>query len=479
MPFSYSGAPTNAQRVLGMHAAVVALTAVLSLAAAWTYARGDSTTLALLVVGGLVVLAVASGWWLRRELRPSDVLERLLTSVAEKIDQPYDFPEVAIASPSAVGWNRIAQAARRWTALTELEQSLSSRQSTDNGASSGNLINSLPDGVAATDEEGCILVANPAFASMCSVASGKELNERPLLEACHLPEEAVAELDAAPASKRTAVEFLTGEGNAATRRLRLTRTPRYGEQGDLGGHVWSVRDVTQQRLAEDMRDKFLATATHELRTPLANICAYAESLSTMEDLDIESQKGFYNIIQSEAMRLSKLVDDLLDVSRMQAGALAVDRRETDLGRLVEEVSRKVEASMSGKSIEFECELPPKYPKIVADKSKLAAALVNLLGNASKYTPEGGRVTFRVDVGEQKLEFAVADTGIGITPEELPHVFDRFFRSDDGRVREIPGSGLGLSLTQEVARLHGGDLTVDSELDVGSIFRLTLPLEGND
>ena len=240
------------------------------------------------------------------------------------------------------------------------------------------------------------------------------------------------------------------------------------------------RDVTQQRLAEDMRDKFLAAATHELRTPLTNIRAYAESLAAgKDDIDVESQKRFYNVIQSEAVRLSQLIDDLLDVSRMQAGALAIERREMDLARMIDEVGQKIEATMQNREVEFRRDLPPKFPKIMADKSKLAAALVNLLGNAAKYTPAGGRVTFRVDIAEEKIEFAVADTGIGIAPEELPRVFDRFFRSADDRVRDIPGSGLGLSLAQEIARLHGGDLTVDSELNVGSIFRLSLPLKNVD
>ena len=223
--------------------------------------------------------------------------------------------------------------------------------------------------------------------------------------------------------------------------------------------------MTQQRLADAMRDQFLTTATHEFRTPLANIRAYAESLHECNDLAPESRKHFYNVIQGESVRLSQLVDDLLDISRMQAGALSLEPAETDLGKLVEEIATKVQGEIRAKSLDFQCELPPKLPpKIIVDKSKVSAALVNLLGNATKYTPEGGKVIFRVELSPNKLQFQVSDTGIGIDPEELPHVFERFYRSNDDRVRELSGSGLGLALTQEVARLHGGEITVESQLN---------------
>jgi signal transduction histidine kinase len=109
---------------------------------------------------------------------------------------------------------------------------------------------------------------------------------------------------------------------------------------------------------------------------------------------------------------------------------------------------------------------------------LSAALVNLLGNATKYTPEGGRVSFRVDASQHKLQFTVSDTGFGIASEDLPHLFERFYRSNDDRVRDLSGSGLGLALTREVARLHGGDVTVESQLNQGSTFCLTIPLEND-
>ncbi|TWT76139.1 Sensor histidine kinase YycG [Posidoniimonas polymericola] len=462
-------------KAIGLHLA--SLTLAVAAGVALTVLAGKASLLTALTFGAICLtpMVLASHWGLSRLLRPTAVVERLLAGIDPNAAEPCRLPPLGIASPIAAGWNAIARQAREWTALSELAERVQQGLASAGGESRIEVLDCLTDGVAVTDESGRVVYCNQAFAAICGIADAAEAAGATVPSLTPLTEEASQEIAASPTAMRVNVEFAAAVGENP-RTLRITRTPGADAKETLSGHVWTLRDVTQQRLAESMRDRFLTTATHELRTPLANIRAYAESLATVDDIDPESQKRFYNIIQSEAVRLSQLVDDLLDVSRMQAGALAIDRREMDLSRMVEEVTQKVAASIESASIDFRCETPPKYPKIVADKSKLAAAVVNLLGNAVKYTPEGGRVTFRVDLSEGMLEFSVADTGIGIAPEELEHVFDRFFRSDDDRIQEIPGSGLGLSLTQEIARLHGGELTVDSELNVGSIFRMTIPVE---
>jgi signal transduction histidine kinase len=131
--------------------------------------------------------------------------------------------------------------------------------------------------------------------------------------------------------------------------------------------------------------------------------------------------------------------------------------------------------MQKKEIGFEAELPPKLPELHLDKDKIIAVLVNVLGNAAKYTFNGGRVSLKVKIEEGRLRAAVEDTGVGIAPEEIPKVFDKFFRSDDPRVQAEVGTGLGLSLAREVVRMHGGEITVESELDHGSTFTVSLPL----
>jgi signal transduction histidine kinase len=144
--------------------------------------------------------------------------------------------------------------------------------------------------------------------------------------------------------------------------------------------------------------------------------------------------------------------------------------------LLEEVLEKVDPVMQQKSITFTAELPEKMPEVRLDKDKFIAVLVNLLGNAAKYTPNGGRVTLRVKLDNSLMQVDVEDTGVGIAPEEVSKVFEKFFRSSDPRVQNETGTGLGLSLASEVVRMHGGEITVESVLDQGSTFTITIPVE---
>jgi two-component system phosphate regulon sensor histidine kinase PhoR len=269
---------------------------------------------------------------------------------------------------------------------------------------------------------------------------------------------------------------LAHDENAQRRIIRVARHPICNAGASNNEtHVWLVRDITQQKLSEEMRDQFVDTATHELRTPLANIKAYAETLALADVIDVEQQKQFLNTINAEASRLARFVDDLLSVSSMELGSLSLNKQVTELGRMLNEVLTKIRPQVEEKALALEVVLPEKMPEPELDKDKIAAVLVNLLGNAVKYTPEGGRVTFRVNIKDQNIEIGIEDSGVGIAEDEIGKVFDKFFRSNDPRVQAQTGTGLGLALAQEVVRLHGGKITVESELNKGSTFTVTLPM----
>jgi signal transduction histidine kinase len=322
-----------------------------------------------------------------------------------------------------------------------------------------------------------IVRANNAFAALTRVPDAEKLIETNLfqvLAAACITAHGSQELTPSVWESRLSYDLMLGD-NLAAGVLRIVRTPLAGEAFGPKSTLWTIRDVTQQKLADEMRNQFVATATHELRTPLTTITAYAELLSAEDTLDLEKQKGFCNIIYAEASRLSRFVDQLLNVNQMEAGALSIARHETDLERLAGDVAENVRSQAVQKKLEFDTKLPAKTPKLCVDKDKLAASLVNLLGNAIKYTPAGGKVTLSVEVAAEHLHFHIDDTGIGIAAHELPRLSEKFFRSTDARVRQITGTGLGLAFAQEVARLHGGRLTVSSELNKGSRFTLTLPL----
>ncbi len=265
-------------------------------------------------------------------------------------------------------------------------------------------------------------------------------------------------------------------GQSIERGVLLIRcSPLMDRHDHVEGLIWSIRDVTQQKLAEAVRDQFVSTATHELRTPLANLRAYAETLAIEEGIDAEKQKRFCNVIHGEATRLARFVDELLNISEMEGGALRLTRHEVDMERMLADVVENARPQLDQKSQTFDVKMPAKLPKIQADKDKPSASLTNLLGNASKYTDDGGRIGLVVELEQEVLQFHVEDSGMGIDEDELPRVFDKFFRSEDRRVRKQSGTGLGLTFAREVATLHGGTLVVHSERDRGSRFTLAIPV----
>eukprot|EP00913_Durusdinium_trenchii_P019517 g18347.t1 len=415
----------------------------------------------------------------RGEIRSLAEMERQLGAIAASPANSAVVPEeIPPAAQTILGWNRLATAAREWRALGNLETRIAERLTGASSAGGADVIlNSLGEGVGVTDLDGRLTLLNNALAAALGGSDVDELVGENLID--RLSEIAGNGADLAgrrtPSGVPMAID-VEHDIDGSKQFLRCARRPQLNDASEVVGHVWSIRDITQQRSAEASREEFVSMASHELRTPLANINAYAETLKLSEEIDVEQQKDFLNTINAEATRLGRFVDELLDVTRMQCGSLTLDRRETDLERLVQEASVKVAAEAERKRIELTSEFPAKLPKLKLDKDKFAGAIVNLLGNAVKYTPDGGSVRFRIEVAESQLAVVVEDTGIGISEADLPRVFDRFFRSENARIREVVGSGLGLAFTKEVARLHGGDVSVQSELGKGSRFVMTADFE---
>lgn len=440
---------------------------------------------------GPLLLSLFGALVLHRTAAPISEIERQLARVGTS-NSPDDvrLDELAATNAARQGWNRLVAERKKAVQLQGLESRLSAALDGFRRRQSDEILNTLGDGVVLTDQDGRVTFANPATASLLGFTSGtanlvgRRMDECLGLQETDGPSRASASNDEQhPLVKgdlraRPVVAELTRGVDGAGTVLRVARQPVRTDSvaAATHGHVWSIRDITQQKLAEQMRNQFVNSATHELRTPLANIKAYAETLALTEMLDIERQKEFCNIINAEATRLARFVDDLLNISSIEAGSLALTCRETDVERMLNEVLDKVRPQMTQKNIRLNHSFPAKLPKLKVDKDKLAATLVNLLGNAAKYTPEGGTVTFRASTNDDTLHLDVEDTGFGISAEELPRIFDKFFRSSDERVQGQTGTGLGLSLAQEVARLHGGNLTVQSELNKGSKFTITLPMK---
>ena len=258
--------------------------------------------------------------------------------------------------------------------------------------------------------------------------------------------------------------------------MRVTVRP-VGRGEDLKAMA-VFEDVTQQRTADQSRNLFVAQATHELRTPLTNISLYLERAIDLTDEEVAERAECLNVINSEVLRLGRVVEEVLSVSQIEAGSLQIGRDDVRLEFLMQQLEQEYQPQATDKQLKLSVQMPPKMPVLQGDRDKIGLALHNLVGNALKYTPAGGIVRIDVNHDEHELTVSVSDTGIGIAEADLPRVFDKFYRADDKRLAEIKGTGLGLALAREVIRLHGGDITVDSTLDQGSTFTLRLPLHAH-
>jgi signal transduction histidine kinase len=254
--------------------------------------------------------------------------------------------------------------------------------------------------------------------------------------------------------------------------LRVSIRPVRRE--DTGSAMLIIEDITQQRVAEEARHAFVAHATHELRTPLTNIRLYVETALDDGENDAILRAKCLNVINSESRRLERIVNDLLSTAEIESGSFSIQRDDVHLDALFAELQADYEAQAADKKISVSFNLPPKLPIIQADRDMITLALHNLISNALKYTPAGGKVQINVDPGEHSLTVDVVDTGIGISDMDQGRLFEKFYRAQDKRIAEITGSGLGLALAREVVRLHGGDITVQSKIDHGSTFTMTIP-----
>ncbi len=222
-----------------------------------------------------------------------------------------------------------------------------------------------------------------------------------------------------------------------------------------------------------MKSEFLSTAAHELRTPLTSILGFSEILVERK-LDEEKRTGFLETINKEAGDLADIVNDLLDVSSIEAGTgFEIKKAPIDF----KEALLKSINLIRGQTDEhtFKVNIPHDLPKIEVDKNRMYQVMENLLNNAVKFSPEGGEVTVSIEGGRDELKISVTDEGIGIPEEDLPHVFERFYRAGNATTAAIRGTGLGLGIVKYIVESHGGRILVQSKLGKGSTFSFTLPL----
>ena len=321
----------------------------------------------------------------------------------------------------------------------------------------------MTDGVVAFDPAGHIIHCNPAVDDMLGRdVSGEQYDT---LFGDIFPLQHVLQLQRP--------NFLESELRSGERALDLYFAP-FSDR-DSGGALVVLHDVTQQRRQEEQRKEFVANVSHELRTPLTNVRSYAETLrDSGGDIPEELSNNFLDIIINESDRMTHIVQDLLTLSRLDSGRTEMCMARFDFNAAIESVTRAVElaARQHQHQLIVSCET---LPLVTCDRGRLEQVMMNILGNAIKYTPDGGKISVSATSDSDYVYLDVADNGIGIPEADRDRIFERFYRVDKARSRESGGTGLGLSIAKEIVEKHGGKLAVIPKEDPGTTIRLTLPI----
>jgi len=251
----------------------------------------------------------------------------------------------------------------------------------------------------------------------------------------------------------------------------------YDQSRNVCGVVGVLHDITREKEVSQMKNDFVSHVSHELKTPLASITAYSEMLCEGEADDEETRKEFYDVIQNQAQRLNRLIEDILNVSRIESGLIKVDKQPVSLTVLIEEQLQMIKSYAEEKNITVIGQEPIIFGQAYVDKDMMSQVIVNLLSNAVKYTPAGGSVKVETEVDEiaKTVRVSVSDTGVGIPEDEIEHVFDKFYRVDANK-NQAKGTGLGLNLVRQIVeKVHNGRVFVKSKPGQGSTFAFELPL----
>ena len=260
--------------------------------------------------------------------------------------------------------------------------------------------------------------------------------------------------------------------------LLLNATPRRDASGNIIGVVSVGQDITHLKEVDRLKSNIVANVSHELRAPLASIKAYTELLlDELEGEDRALRQRFLTVIDRETDRLTGLICDILDLSRLEAGQFAMKGEPLHIGEIIGDVLDLFDIQAQDRKISIHADVQPDLPPILADRELMTMIIKNLVGNAIKFSNEGGQVGVVAWEEDAKLILSVVDRGVGIPPDDLPHIFEKFYRVWSTTESGIEGVGLGLVLAKEAAEAHGGKIEVESELGVGSRFIVTLPIPG--
>lgn len=332
------------------------------------------------------------------------------------------------------------------------------------------ILGSMVEGVAVVNSSERLLFANEGFAGILELDAPPQPG-RSLLEVVRQTELIEAVRDVLKGAPRVEAEIVTG----TLRQRFFAATVASVKATENSGAVVVLHDITDLRKLERVRRDFVANVSHEFKTPLTAIQGFAETLLAGAMDDPQHRVRFLQIILEHSRRLARLTDDLLELSKMDADRLALEVDRLSASQLVQSCVETTQRVANEKHLRFSINLPQCLPDVAADRRRIAEVLQNLLDNAIQYTPAGGEIVVSASAGGQEVTFTVSDTGIGIPQVDQPRIFERFYRVDVARSREVGGTGLGLSIAKHLVEAHGGRIWVESEVGRGSQFHFTVPV----
>ncbi|MCJ7839425.1 ATP-binding protein [Lederbergia sp. NSJ-179] len=328
------------------------------------------------------------------------------------------------------------------------------------------ILSSMADGVMTFSQSGAILITNPPAERFLQQWHNEvEKNNGPI------PTELAALLAQAISTESEQTEEL----EIQSRYYVVIVSPLYTQnQESVRGAVAVIRDMTEERRLDKLRSDFVSNVSHELRTPISMLQGYSEAI--IDDIveSEEEKKELAKIIYDESLRIGRLVNELLDLARMEAGHISLHYENLEIGSFIQRIMHKFGGIAKENKVHLECQLDPNKTIFAMDPDRMEQVLTNLIDNAIRHTPEEGVVTITQTRNEQGITIAVTDNGTGIPEEDLPFVFERFYKADKARTRGKAGTGLGLAIAKNIIDAHNGKITVQSKINVGTTFTIFLP-----
>jgi two-component system phosphate regulon sensor histidine kinase PhoR len=412
---------------------------------------------------GWMVAAVLGGvwWWLRwRDANDWRHLRRLLEDLSE------GRPAAGFVFRHGGRFARLSHVLEKLAA----EQQRLGQQISQDAFNLRTILASMEEGVMVVDAQHILRLVNPSFLQLFDVKS--DPRGQSVLRVLRDPA-----FEAMVTAALKTGEAQTGEiatnGGRPPRHYAVHAVPIREQTGDPGV-VMIVRDISRLKQLEEVRREFVANVSHELRTPLSIFQGYLENLLDAPSMPRKAQAEIFDILHKHSQRLNALLEDLLTLARLESRHETLDLKELALADVLHAAAADWAAKLRQKNVTLQIEVAPDLPHVMADQRRIEQILNNLLENAVKYTEPGGLITLRGMADGDAVVLRVEDTGSGIPPTDLPHIFERFYRADKARTREQGGTGLGLSIVKHIVQLHGGTVSAESRYGRGTVIILRLP-----